>query len=269
MTTDSGLPPEVDFAKFGDQELLRNYCVFAAFHRARIAEVLFNNLDDDADLRRSIALELVANYVAATEDLVLWFFVLKRWRPGKEPTLFDLLDSTFVRESAGADESTKLALEEVRQWSIADMRRELGLPRDDYLLRSGLDDRGLNKHINAMRELLERLRESFELRLSDEKSLVVAYNKVKHGVLAVATDEGSASGVSVLVASRKGPAGPGRRKNFYTGWIPCDKPELWKMYASTGLVAEATCTLVNLKYIRHFDPRWSIPPWPFPRRGWK
>lgn len=269
MKTDSGVPPETIVATLGDKELLRNYCLFAGFHRARIAEVLFNNLDDDADQRRSIGLEIAANYVAATEDLVLWFFVLRRWRPGEDPALFDLLDSTFVRESRDADQSTERALKEIQKWSIADLRRELGLPNDEYLLQSGLDEIGLKKHINAMRDLLERIRESFELRLSDNKILVTAYNKVKHGVLAFATNEGSVSGISVLIASRSGPAGPDGRKKIDAGTIPCDKPELWKMYASTGFVAEATCTLVNLKYIRHFDPRWSIPPWPFPRRGWK
>ena len=259
----SGVPSAVIMAKLGDKEFLRNYCEFAGAHRARIAELLFSNLDDEPNRRRSIALELTANYVSAIEDLVLWFFVLKRWR-NNEGTLFDLLNSTSVVERPGNKYSTETALGELRAWTIADLRRELGLPTDDYLLQAGLNERALTNHLNAIRDLLARFREGLELRLEYEHLLVTAYNKVKHGVLAVATTETSRSGISVMIPSR--PVS-GQRKPVNVGWLPCDDEELSKLYVSTLLVSESTFTLLNLIYIGDFDAGWTLPEWPVPLPG--
>lgn len=256
---------EIIVAKLGDEALLRNACGFAALHRALVVKHLWATLPptDQPNELRSVALELTMNYVAALEDAVLWFFVLREWKTSGEG-LFDLLDSIQVKESRGAKYSSQAALDEVEGWTIADLRRELGLPNDDWLLANGWDEGGVRRHIRAIREALERMKSGLELRVSDEGVLCTSYNKIKHGCLAVAASESSKIGVSVMMSSRRGPIAPSGKRAINTGWLPCEREELANIAASTLLIVEAVWTLLNLVYAVRFDADRVLPEWPVP-----
>ena len=255
--------------KLSDPAVLRNACEFAGLHRALVVKHLWATLPapDEANELRSVALELTMNYVAALEDAVLWFFVLREWKSG-DKLLFDLLDSIQVVESRNAKYSSQAALDEIDGWTVADLRRELGLPGDEWLLSHGWSKTGVNRHISAIREGLERLKKGLELRVGDEGVLCTSYNKIKHGCLAIATTEHSSIGVSVMMSSRRGPLGEGGKRLINTGWLPCEKRELAGFADSTLLITEAMWTLLNILYTFRFDTDWALPEWPVPPLDW-
>jgi hypothetical protein len=251
--------------KLSDPAVLRNACEFAGLHRALVVKHLWATLPapDEANELRSVALELTMNYVAALEDAVLWFFVLREWKSGNK-LLFDLLDTIQITESRKAHYSSQAALEVMEAWTIADLRREFGLPGDEWLLAHGWSKTGVNRHISAIRESLERLKKGLELRVGDEGVLCTSYNKIKHGCLAIAATEHSSIGVSVMMSSRRGPKGEKGKRMINTGWLPCEKEELEKVAHSTLLISEAIWTLLNLLYMVRFDAEWRLPQWPVP-----
>lgn len=248
---------ETVVAKLGDREVLKNYCEFAVFHRAMSAITLFKSLGTDENQRRSIGLEILGNFAASLEDTALWFYVLKEWKEEKD-LLFDLLDRTIITEGSGHPYSSEKALEEMAVWTIADLRREFGLPTDQRLLHMGWTERELNEHINALRDVLRELREALEMRTEDERVLVSAYNKVKHGTLAIAAKEYSEIGVSVMLSSRRGPIDlkSGKRK-IDTGWIDCEDKELAKLVDNTVHTCGNLWAMLNLIYKSRFDQSWQ------------
>ncbi len=250
--------PEDVISKLGDQEVLRNYCVFAGLHRALVGVTLFRALGPDERQRRSIGLEIFGNFVAALEDAALWFFVLKEW--ADEEPLFDLLDRIEIREAPGHRHSSERALEEISGWTIADLRREFRLPTDDSLLRMGWTEQRLNYYINVLRSALESLKSALEARTDDDRILVSSYNKIKHGALAVATNDHSRIGVSVMIPSRKGPIDPGSgKRKINAGWIPCEDDELARVVKNTMTISTALAAILNLIYASRFDRNWEVP----------
>jgi hypothetical protein len=256
--------PEVIAAKLTDAAILRNYAEFATLYRPSVATTLVRALDNDHIRRRSIAIEVAALSVASLEDLVFWVNALRRWRPGSEP-LFDVLDSVVVRENREHDGSSAAALANLLSWTVADLRRELGLPDDGWLRRLGWSGHQVADHAAGLGELLVILREAVAMRTTDEGVLVTSYNKIKHGALVIAASEGSDIGVSVMLPSRKGPIELASRKHMInTGWIACDDVDVCNL-ANTVLVANHSIwMLANLVYLYRVDAGWRPPPWPFP-----
>lgn len=263
MPNSPNFQAEAVVEKLGDRELLRNYCNFAGMHRAIIGDILFRNLSQDPIRRRSIALEITANWVAALEDVALWFFALKEWGENRNVLLFDLLDSIQVSEREGAKYITQRALDELAGWTADDMRCMFGLPSDEQLLSWGWTKDMVTEHVAALAEALNRIKQALAFRVQDEGVLVSGYNKIKHGVLAVAASEHSSIGVSVMVPSRRGPKDPvtGKRK-INVGWIPCEDKELHNLIRSTLLVCEALWAILCLLYWTRFDNAWVRPEWP-------
>jgi hypothetical protein len=150
------------------------------------------------------------------------------------------------------------------KWTIADLRREFGLPNDEELIERGWSEEGLRSYINGLREALVRLRSGLELRLEDEGILRTSYNKIKHGMLAFPTSEHSQIGVSVMIISRRAPRLSGGKAMVNVGWISCDDDALHRLASNAVIVSEALWALLNLIYAYRFDRSWELPEWPVP-----
>ncbi len=248
-------------AHLSDERLLHSYCTFNTLFRPLIAALLFSQLDDEVQSRRAIALEIASGWVASIEDIVIWVLVLRAWRPGKN-LLFDLLDSTTVRENEGP-QSTIALLQHLSDLTGSDLGREIGLPSDAELLGSGFERERIDAQRKALEGFLGLLRDALPIRTADEGVAVSSYNKIKHGVLAVCSDQNSRIGVSFLLASRRGPLDPtaGKRK-INASWLPCEDGELAKMLFDTLVVSEALFILLNWLYTVRFDASWLQPSWP-------
>ena len=259
--------PEAVTDKLGDRELLRNYCGFASRHRAVVGVTLFRALGADELQRRSIALEIFGNYVAALEDNALWFHVLRQWKEGL--LLFDLLDKIEIRETEGHRYSSEAAIDELSAWTIADLRREFCLPTDGSLLSMGWTEARIKEYITLLRDALETMKSALEARTENERVLVSSYNKIKHGALAVAASEYSEIGVSVMLPSRKGPLDDvsGKRK-INTAWILCEDEELRSIVRNTVSISSAMSAILNLIYMSRFDPEWRLPSLPVILAEW-
>ena len=247
-------------AKPTDQAVLKSYCAFAGMHRAIVAQTLIGGLTTDPNERRSVGLELTANFVAALEDVALWYFVLREWKSGE--ALFDLISRIQIRDQKGHRYSTQVAVDALSDWTIADLRREFGLPSDEELLEYGWTEEELVSYINGLREALVRLTSGLKLRLEDEGILRTSYNKIKHGMLAFPTNEHSEIGVSVKILSRRAPGRPGGKIN--EGWRSCDDAALRRLARNAVIVSEALWALLNWIYIYRFDRSWKLPKWPVP-----
>ena len=96
------------------------------------------------------------------------------------------------------------------------------------------------------------------MRTEDERVLVSAYNKVKHGTLAIAAKEYSEIGVSVMLSSRRGPTDlkSGKRK-INTGWIDCEDEALARLVDNTVHTCGNLWAMLNLIYKAKFDPSWK------------
>jgi hypothetical protein len=256
-------------AKLKDRDVLRNYCDFSTMYRPSIAMLLIDALDSDPLRRRAIAMEIVALYVAALEDLVLWFFTLRQWRPGEE-LLFDVVDTVFVNEGRKSTNSTGKALAELANWTHEQLRSEFGLPDDDWLMRNGWSAKGVAEHAEGLTAFLTFVRAALAQRTSDEGMLVTAYNKIKHGALAIAATENSRMGLSLMIPSRRrrGPLEESSGKRMVdVAWLPCDDADLRKLASSVLVTSHVTWVMLNVVYSFRFDPSWEPPKWPFPPKA--
>lgn len=256
---------EVVVAKLDDDHLLRNYCTFAGLHRARILTRCFHDLGaaTDADERRTLALQILGEYVSTLEDVAQWFYVLREWRLG-HTLLFDELDQIGVRDQPGSKYSTETALKSLDEWQPDKLREELGLPNDQTLRSRGFSDAQVEIHREGIREYATLMKQALEFRSQSERALVVGWNKTKHGMLVVATTEASRSGVSMMIASRSGPKDQATgRRQINVGWLPCDHEEIARFVNTALLVSNALWGVLNLLYWAHFDQTWTLPVWPF------
>ncbi len=251
-------------ARLSNREVIRNYCDFAGMHRAVIAKVLFRSLKEESpECRRSIGLEIAANFVGALEDAALWFYVLKEWKCNDAVLVFDLLDRIWITEGAGSKFSTQGALEQLDHWSRDDMRREFGIPTDGELRSQGWDDETAAMFEGGFVQALEKIRQALKLRTDDEGTIVASYNKIKHGVLAFATNEHSSIGVSIMIPSRRGQGDPvSRKRKVNVGWIPCDDGQLQILVNVTIHISNAIREILCSVYYFHFDKTWTPPSFP-------
>lgn len=263
VSTPADFSDEADEAleeRLSDREFLRNYCTFAGMHRAITADVLFRSLKQEPHRRRWIGLEMMANFAAVLEDVALWFFVLREWKNNDVP-LFDLLDT--IRVSEGQRYSAQRAFQELIRWSTDDMRREFGLPSNRHLLSWGWTEDMVKKHVAAITEALDRMKSALGLRIEEQGIVVSGYNKIKHGMLAIATSEHSSIGVSIMLPSRRGARDiPTGKRKINAEWVACEDEELSKLARVTIFINEALWVILCIIYKSRFDYTWAPPKWP-------
>ena len=61
-----------------DRSVLQGFAEFGSIHRAQLAAELWSDLrqHEDASIRKSLALEIVSNYVVQLEDVLHWILAL-------------------------------------------------------------------------------------------------------------------------------------------------------------------------------------------------
>jgi len=243
-----------------DRSVLRGFAEFGSIHRAQLAAELWSDLrqQEDASIRKSLALEIVSNYVVQLEDVLHWILALRRWRQGGM-SLFDCVDSVRLERS-------EREVDEIAGWNIADFRRELGLPLDQDLERLGYPEASIREFIQGLRIMLERVQEAVEELSLEERILPLMYHKTKHGILAVPADPQIRLRNALMLASRRGSPieeGEGRRK-INTAWIEAVEEGVAHFVRGTYALSDGIWTVANVLYHFKFDPSWQIKPWPYP-----
>lgn len=257
MVADSAGRREISDA-LSDKSVLRSYCEFGSLHRASHALTLADAFEGaDETGRRSLLLALIANSVVAMEDLVLWFHALRKWRPGAN-LLFDILDDTSINEGRG---STLAALVELSAWEEEEGWRSFGLPEWSDLADDGFNVEAIRTVSSLVPELLRDLTQE-RVRLP---ILIHAYNKIKHGALALT---GNRTGTQLLIASKRGEFVPevGKRMVTYQ-WF--DDRISFRLALALGPLysSQLLHAVLNLVYVIRFDRDWIAPDWPFQRES--
>lgn len=249
-------------AHLQDARVLRGFAEFGSIHRAQLADKLWADFRQqrEAAVRRSLALEIVSNYVAQLEDTLHWVLALQRWhRERQQGTgLFDCVDSAHLE---------KRALDQIARWTIADLRRELGFPRDDELERRGYSEANIRLVIQTLRIVLVKVQEAVQDLRQDEGILPLVYHKTKHGILAIPADAEGGQRNALVLASRRGPAireGEAKKKiNF--AWLEAVEEGVAGFVKKTYAVSDGIWTIANLLYLFKFDSSWEMRPWPYPQ----
>lgn len=212
----------------GDRALLRNAVKFTTFHRAFAArQLLLPNLGDaPATVRRILALEAFQQYMLTAEDTLTWICAILEWEPHGAPdtSILAKLDTIQIGRSRRGDYSESTLLAKFDQLSVAEFRAGLKVPPDDQL--HGRTDFPpsiefpLDGPIGAW---LAGLRRIVKGRLDQNRALVRAYNKAKHGLLGIFdTDLEGNPAVILLTAPNGYAAEPIKMNRTFVRALPID-----------------------------------------------
>jgi hypothetical protein len=173
-------------AILNNEAVLTNAAHFMTGQRAFVAKLvpIHDILEKLPQLELDfLALQAFSEFMTATEDLIGWVSVLRKWNPAEEYSLFELLDSVWV--------GPELEFEVIDYLSKLDadgLRSLLHVPCDYELLATGLRPEEVAKIDDSIHAKLEGFLKVARLRTGNKRGLVKGFNKVKHMLLAIPTD---------------------------------------------------------------------------------
>lgn len=182
--TDSSIRYPDNGNQLEDASMLRNAVRFMTGQRAfaayRLLNQPFHALKEET--LGFLAVDAFVAEMTSTEDVLGWLLVLKDWKPGTaEASLFILLDA--VRVGPATEEAAKKLLDAMDGDAL---RHFLHLPSNPELEAAGFADVAVREAMAASIEVnLGGLRRLVELRQSENRGRVVAFNKLKRMLLAL------------------------------------------------------------------------------------
>ena len=256
-----------------DASILRNAVMFATEERASVGYRILNRIVNPTDPPSSrvlgfLAVDAFAAEMTSTEDLLGWLFVLKEWKPANpEKSLVFLLD----RVQVGKRPHTEAAAEKLLDSLDASTFRELmHVPKDEELEAEGFPTAVRNRLNTSIPANLDGMKRLVELRQREKRGYVVAFNKLKHLMLAIRTD--SRGKDEILVPGRFSFDKDNNRISVQTAWISTEPNNIRDM-ASRAVIAQAVLNsvLAIILWIRYGktygSPKWAIAALSLP--GWR
>lgn len=180
-----------------DRLLLYNAASFMTAQRAFIVRLMLpTNLSALADQTRAyLALQAFEQYMLAGEDTLHWIFALLDWEPEGplDTSLLARVDRVTIGVGKYQESSLIVRLDGM---SPAEFGHQLKIPATvDIPERVAFHDDYLRHWQEGVKRIAKR-------RLDDDRIYVRAYNKTKHGLLAVYNAEGTGGpSVDLLTAS--------------------------------------------------------------------
>jgi hypothetical protein len=250
-----------------DASILRNAVHFTTAQRAFAAYGLLSHPLDrlQKDSLAFLAISAFTGWMTSMEDVLGWLLVLKEWKPGDvSKCLLRLLDKVQVARDTEEKANVLLA-----SLDPGGLRALLHIPDDADLKRNGFPRQireGLNEAIPAN---LGGLRRLIELRQQNDRAYVVAFNKLKHLLLAVRTNVRGRD--EVLIPKWRGLDQEENVIHLQNAWIACTPANI-RVMASRAIVAQAVLNslLGTILWIRFGEP-YSTPAWAvkaFELPGW-
>lgn len=245
-----------------DASILRNAVRFATEQRSSVGWRILNRLTNPTDsptpgVLASLAVDAFAAEMTSTEDLLGWLFVLKEWKPGNpEKSLVFLLD----RVQVGKRPHTEAAAQRLLDSLDAPSFRELvHVPKDDELEAAGFPKNVRDRLNSSIPANLDGMKRLVELRQRENRGYVVAFNKLKHLMLAIRTDTRGKE--EVLVPGRFSFDEENNRISIQTAWISSE-PQNVRVMASRAVIAQAVLNSILgvILWIRYGETSGN-PPW--------
>lgn len=242
---------------YEDASILRNAVYFTTAQRAFSANlILAQPLDHlDSRLLAFLAVEAFCAEMTATEDVLGWMFVLKDWAPG-DPSkcLLRQLDRVNVGRSPYGEEDALRLLDELDPDGLREL---LHIPTDDHLAAAGLSIDIRDRINTAIPADLEGLKRAAWLRKRDNRGYVVAFNKLKHQLLALHT--GVRGQDEVLVPKWLGMKDDGI--HLRNVWIE-SSPKNIRLMASRAIGIQAVLnSILGLILLIRFGHQYESPVW--------
>lgn len=240
---------------YEDASILRNAVYFTTAQRAFSASlILAQPLDHlDSRLLAFLAVEAFCAEMTATEDVLGWIFVLKDWAPG-DPSkcLLRQLDKVNV----GPNEE-KHALQLLDQLDPDGLRELLHIPTDAHPAAASLPINIRDRINTAIPAILQGLKRVAWLRKRDDRGYVVAFNKLKHQLLALHT--GVRGRNEVLVPKWLGMKEDGI--HLRNAWIE-SSPKNIRLMASRAIGMQAVLnSILGLILLIRFGHQYESPHW--------
>ncbi len=118
-----------------NKQFLDAYLEFGIGHYYTVAKLLCDRISGklSASESLSVGLEVSAQAASALDNLVTWYFALRKWKPSEDASLLvDILESTHIEDSHRLK-----ALEHVKRSRADQFSRSFGIPwsRDDLQAR--------------------------------------------------------------------------------------------------------------------------------------
>lgn len=165
-----------------DVDVLRNAVRFSTSQRAFVARMIIERSAEATTCEdiSYLVIEGLSNFVTASEDLLGWLLVLKKWDPENANTqLFVLLDKVTLHPE---DEDTVLKYLSARD--TEGFRKLLHIPEPAQLLANGLAASDVDLINRAIPHILEGWLKLALIRKGRDREIVIAFNKIKHMLFA-------------------------------------------------------------------------------------
>ena len=256
-----------------DASILRNAVRFATKQRSSVGWRLLNRLinptdDPSPDVLASLAVDAFAAEMTSTEDLLGWLFILKEWEPGNpEKSLVFLLDRVQVGRRPYTEAAAQKLLDSL---DASSFRQLIHVPKDEELEAGGFPTAVRNRLNSSVPANLNGMKRLVELRQREKRGYVVAFNKLKHLMLAIRTD--SRGKEEILVPGRFSFDEETKSIKIQTAWISCDLMNV-RLMASRSIIAQAVLNSILgvILWIRfgeaYKNPLWTLAAFQLP--GWR
>lgn len=173
--------------EISDVGVLQNTVRFSTAQRAFAASMVIAKATEEITQEEVafLVIEGLSCFVTASEDLLGWVSVLRQWAPEHPETqLFSLLDKVNVGPELEGE-----ILEFLKGLEVSDLRDLLRLPPGNELTGGVLTATEIEDIERALPYILDGLIQIVEMRVAKNRSLVVAFNKAKHMLLAFPHDK--------------------------------------------------------------------------------
>jgi len=185
----------MDKQAYREMTFLENFIEFGALHRARVAwgilEQFKHTPEEQANLRASLALDLVQACLNTYEDVTIWLQIMRKWTRGTA-SITELLDKEYTEHSEDAYGGTLDQLKVLEfGGDAANLARALGVPYRDTDNWELVSEESRERLRGEMDELARLFHIFFwdhhTRRKTGEWSVWRAWNKVKHGIFVTLT----------------------------------------------------------------------------------
>jgi hypothetical protein len=192
------------------------------------------------------------------EDSLAWLFALREWDPSDgDKCLLACLDRTRVGVGKYSEENALALLDDM---TVADYRELLRIPPKGDLFAIGLSEDLMEGIERALPRQLEGLRRVASLRHENLRGRVEGYNKIKHQLVAIPTEQRSALELFIPKWHSYDPETHfPNLKNAV--WITVDVATV-RLLIARAIIAQATLnTMLGLILLCYFRQPYETPAW--------
>ncbi len=247
-----------------DKHILKNAVYFSTAQRVFSAKLLLqHNLGVSNQILSYLVVKAFEEFMTSTEDLIGWIFVLEYWKPGNaEYSLINLLDKTQVGKIIkGKNYTEERAISILSKLDVEGFRKFVHIPTDSELKSTSIDKTIIERINKSMPYKLDGWLKMANKRAEQDRGYVRAFNKLKHLMLAVPTQERGKNEVWLPSSIRfyKNPV----RVGIGNVWIEISANHIRELagnaIAAQTVLHDTLATILHIRYNEEYiAPQWAV-----------